>query len=427
MNNKIIIITGLSGAGKSTLAEYLVNQYPDKYERVITSTTRNKREHENGDEYNYIKKEEFEKMIESKLFLEFSMYEGNYYGTRLCDIEKIINKNKQPVLILDIMGAGSFSCKYETVKILVISNSPWQQYRQLLMRDGKKEHALKRMVISEKELSEIKEIDYILINHDFNGAKKELCQVLENMECNYLNRDMTEHIHQYKMLLKKFTDMRYENQDIVWKKIFELEWEAVLETSKAIAAVIVDEDGEIISIGRNKVCEPRIPNPIILHAEVEAIRNLNIEKYPHTEKYTLYTGLEPCIMCMGTIAIGRIGKVVIAARDDYGGAMNLIRYSDFLKERNIDVLWLDGILGEVQRGFQTIRELLFEDDKEKLEKKIKDFRVHNNIGVEAAYELYRSNYIRSSNFRGLTVEEVFDALIGIIGEYFFDCEISGRE
>lgn len=127
--------------------------------------------------------------------------------------------------------------------------------------------------------------------------------------------------------------MTYAELPIQWKRIFELEWEAICEGSKAIAAVIVNEKGEIISEGRNQTSECSVPNPATAHAEAEAIRNLDVSKYPYPKNYTLYAGLEPCIMCMGTLVMGHIRNVVIAARDDFGGAMNLIQYSDFAKTR----------------------------------------------------------------------------------------------
>ena len=77
--------------------------------------------------------------------------------------------------------------------------------------------------------------------------------------------------------------MRYQELDTFWKRIFELEWISLCEGSKAIAALIVSDDGTIISEGRNKIGEEGIPNPRVSHAEVEAIRNLDINKYPYVK------------------------------------------------------------------------------------------------------------------------------------------------
>ena len=75
--------------------------------------------------------------------------------------------------------------------------------------------------------------------------------------------------------------MRYEDFDDIWKSIFELEWESLCNKSKAIASVITDENGNIISTGRNKIGEYTIPNPRVCHAETETVRNLDISIYPN--------------------------------------------------------------------------------------------------------------------------------------------------
>ena len=77
--------------------------------------------------------------------------------------------------------------------------------------------------------------------------------------------------------------MRYEDLDDIWKNIFELEWESLINKSKAIAALITDENGNIISTGRNKVGEHTILNPRVCHAETEAVRNLDVGIYPNVK------------------------------------------------------------------------------------------------------------------------------------------------
>lgn len=205
--------------------------------------------------------------------------------------------------------------------------------------------------------------------------------------------------------------MRYAELPIQWKRIFELEWESVCEGSKAIAAVIVNEKGEIISEGRNQISECNVPNPATVHAETEAIRNLNVNIHPYSKTYTLYAGLEPCIMCMGTLVMGHIRNVVIAARDDYGGAMNLIKYSTFAKNKGIKVSWLDNELGDMQRAFQTIRELIYNQDEEKKNQMFKDFSIYNKRGVDCAIMLVKDHFFEGREIRDIMVEEVFDALM----------------
>lgn len=205
--------------------------------------------------------------------------------------------------------------------------------------------------------------------------------------------------------------MKYAELAPQWKRIFELEWESLCKGSKAIAAVIVNEEGEIVSEGRNQIAEWTIPNTIVAHAEAEAVRNLNLKKHHLPKTYTLYTGLEPCIMCMGTIVMGHIRKVVIAARDDYGGAMHLINHSEFAKNKGIQVTYLDNELGHMQRAFQTLRELMYNQDEEKKTSMIKDFSVYNKVGVDAAISLIENGFFENRSLNEMTTEEVFDALM----------------
>lgn len=208
--------------------------------------------------------------------------------------------------------------------------------------------------------------------------------------------------------------MKYNEIDMYWKRIFLLEWESICEKSKAIAALIVFENGGIISEGRNKIGEQTIPNPRVSHAEVEAIRNLDIKKYPYVKTYTLYAALEPCPMCMGTMVMSGIRNIIIGAHDDHGGAMHLIEHSKFLKDKNIKITWMPQEYGDIQRGLQSIKELLYNTDKDKLDHMLIDFSVYNAKGVEAAKELVERGLFSENSPQDYTIAFVFDELAKLI-------------
>lgn len=207
--------------------------------------------------------------------------------------------------------------------------------------------------------------------------------------------------------------MRYSELNAVWKEIFRAEWESVCNKSKAIAAIIVDEKENIISVGRNKIGEAVIPNPRVSHAEVEAVRNLDISKYPNVNAYTLYAALEPCPMCMGTLVMGGIRKVVIGAHDDHGGAMDLLNKSNFLASKHVEVTWMPAIYGDIQRGLQAIKELLYNEDQEKLGRMLTDFSVYNAKGVNAAKELVERGLFKKSP-KEYSIEFIFNQLSELI-------------
>ena len=203
---------------------------------------------------------------------------------------------------------------------------------------------------------------------------------------------------------------RFDTVGRPWQRVFELAWLSLCRGSKAIAAVITDSEGNIISEGRNRTCEPGLPNPAAAHAETEAVRELNISRYPDVHSYTLYAGLEPCVMCMGTLVMGGIRRVVIGARDNYGGAMKLIDVFGFAKQRGIETVCSDRIIGEMQRAFQTLRELLFNTDRDKLSEMLEDFSVYDRKGVEAAKALVSEGLFSDREPSSFTAGEIFNLL-----------------
>lgn len=195
-----------------------------------------------------------------------------------------------------------------------------------------------------------------------------------------------------------------------WQRVFELSWESLRKGSKAIAAVITDPQGNIISEGRNRIGEDYLPNPAASHAETEAVRELDRARYPDVHSYILYAGLEPCIMCMGTLVMGGIRRVVIAARDDFGGAMGLLDKMQFLRNKNMSITWLDDELGDVQRAMQLLREVRVGTDPEKLERMMTDFAVYNRSGVEAARELMSLGWPGSGDLSGISAGAAYDII-----------------
>ncbi len=70
-----------------------------------------------------------------------------------------------------------------------------------------------------------------------------------------------------------------------WKIAFSQGWEAFRKGSIPIGAVVTDEIGNVISMGRNRMYESGALNPRIAHAETVCLQNLDISKYPNVKQY----------------------------------------------------------------------------------------------------------------------------------------------
>ena len=93
MDRKVIIFSAPSGAGKSTIVGHLLQKFPF-LEFSVSATSRSPRGREqNGKEYYFYTKEEFEDKIRRGEFVEYEqVYEGMYYGTLRSEVERIWNK-----------------------------------------------------------------------------------------------------------------------------------------------------------------------------------------------------------------------------------------------------------------------------------------------------------------------------------------------
>ena len=86
-----------------------------------------------------------------------------------------------------------------------------------------------------------------------------------------------------------------------------------------VGALIVNENGEIVSSGKN---EREKDNDPTAHAEIVAIRGAG-EKLGswRLDDLTLFVTLEPCVMCAGAILQSRIKRLVFGAFDQKAGAV----------------------------------------------------------------------------------------------------------
>ena len=99
MQNKgiLMVISGFSGAGKGTLVKKLLSEY-DNYALSISMTTRQPREgEEDGREYFFRTREQFEENIAKNGFIEYAQYCGNYYGTPKAYVEEQLRAGKDVI------------------------------------------------------------------------------------------------------------------------------------------------------------------------------------------------------------------------------------------------------------------------------------------------------------------------------------------
>ena len=177
-NNKgmLVVLSGPAGVGKGTICRALLAQAAD-LEYSVSVTTRGCRPGENeGKEYYFRTKEEFQKMIENQELLEWAEFCGNYYGTPKFHVEKALNNNKTVLLEIDIQGAKQVKKMYpDGVFIFIVPPSLKILSERLYGRGTETEDIIQlRLAKALEELEEIKDYNYIVENDYIHAAVEKI-------------------------------------------------------------------------------------------------------------------------------------------------------------------------------------------------------------------------------------------------------------
>jgi tRNA(adenine34) deaminase len=105
-----------------------------------------------------------------------------------------------------------------------------------------------------------------------------------------------------------------------FERAISLACEAEEQNNLPIGAVIAYQ-GKIIAEGKNAIWHPEFD--ATRHAEMEALRSVPKDLWQYSREMTLYTTLEPCIMCMGSILMHYLGRIMFGTADPYGGGSML--------------------------------------------------------------------------------------------------------
>lgn len=179
---QLYIISSVAGGGKSTLIRKLLEEFPNIL-FSISCTSRPKRlSEQEGKDYYFLTKEEFQKKIQEDYFLEWALVHDNYYGTPKDFIFSNLTQNKKIILDIDIQGAENVKKKLpSSISIFIVPPSKEIWIERLKNRGTETPEALeKRIQNGLKELNEKNKFDFQIINDDLEKAYKEFKEIILN-------------------------------------------------------------------------------------------------------------------------------------------------------------------------------------------------------------------------------------------------------
>ncbi|GAC1432781.1 MAG: guanylate kinase [Terriglobales bacterium] len=176
----VFIISAPSGSGKSTLVNEARRIVPG-LEFSISYTTRPPRGSEqNGREYFFISRDQFEQMVRNNEFLEYADVFGNYYGTAKRFLVEAEQSAKDLLLDIDVQGAAQIKKKLPAaVTIFILPPDRGELERRLRSRSVDTEEViLRRLVTATREIENYEKYDYILVNDRLEDSIDALKSIL---------------------------------------------------------------------------------------------------------------------------------------------------------------------------------------------------------------------------------------------------------
>lgn len=191
----LVILSGVAGAGKDTIKKELITRM-EKVESLPSFTSRPIREGDiEGQTYNFVSREEFEKMIANQEFYEYDIHHNQYYGTSRKLLNEKIKSGKVIVKDIDVNGTEHLKelLKGDTKVITIFLRVPKEELKKRLETRVDKpspEEVILRLNRFDYEESKINLYDYVLKNDNLEKTVQIIKTIIENeqnVENHYAN------------------------------------------------------------------------------------------------------------------------------------------------------------------------------------------------------------------------------------------------
>lgn len=187
---QLIVLSGPSGVGKSTVIAELFSQRSNIYFSVSYTTRQPRVGEQDGVNYNFVSREEFERMIADDELLEYAEYVDNYYGTSIKLIREKLDAGIDVLLDIEVQGAAKVRARCpDALFIFIIPPSFEELSRRLHRRNTDSEDVIAgRLAKARQEFREIPKYDYLVINDKVANAVHEIEAILTAAECRVSSR-----------------------------------------------------------------------------------------------------------------------------------------------------------------------------------------------------------------------------------------------
>jgi guanylate kinase len=172
----ILVLSGPSGAGKSTIINAASDEIGEYYFSISTTTRNPRVGEENGVDYFFVSKENFEEDIKAGNFLEYAEVHGNYYGTSLKPVREALAEGKLVIFDIDVQGHRLVRAKMNDITTSAFITPPTLKALEERLRarcTDDESVIVNRVENAKSEIQAVGEYDFTIINDTVEKAARE--------------------------------------------------------------------------------------------------------------------------------------------------------------------------------------------------------------------------------------------------------------
>ncbi|MEG1994734.1 MAG: guanylate kinase, partial [Oscillospiraceae bacterium] len=186
---QLIVLSGPSGVGKGTVLKKYLETATNGVVSVSATTRKPRPGEQDGIDYHFIDRETFMNWVEKGEMLEYTEYNGNFYGTPLKKVDEVRDMGKNVILEIEVDGASQVK-KTCPEAILIFIMPPSLNILRMRLVDRNTEDAEtieKRLAIAQTEFNKAYEYDYIIVNDVVEKAVNSLKAIVKANKCSVVN------------------------------------------------------------------------------------------------------------------------------------------------------------------------------------------------------------------------------------------------
>ena len=176
----LFVVSGAAGTGKDSVVSALRKAHPE-IEKTVSATTRAPRPGEQeGVDYYYRTREQFQQLVENDQVVEHNFYNGNYYGTLRAEVDKRLAAQKVVELVIDVHGAENIRRMFPgATTVFLLPPSVEELERRLRGRGTETEESIReRLEIARNELAQQDKFTLKLVNDEVDACAARLYDVI---------------------------------------------------------------------------------------------------------------------------------------------------------------------------------------------------------------------------------------------------------